>query len=54
MTTRTSLLLGMIPLGACLARVTGFGSLRPICSLRFSVVGSVAFSPRPTEEKSSP
>lgn len=54
MTTRASLLLGMIPLGACLARVTGFVSLRPACSFRFSVVSSVAFSPQPTGEKTSP
>lgn len=54
MTRRVSLLLGMIPLGACLARVTGFGSLRPARSLRFGVVNSVAFSPRPTGEKPSP
>lgn len=54
MTRRASLLLGMIPLGACLARVTGFGSLRPTCSLRLSVVGLVALSPQPTGEKSSP
>ncbi len=45
MTRRASLLLGMIPLGACLARVTGFGLLRPARLLRFSVAGSVAFSP---------
>lgn len=54
MTRRASLLLGMMPLGACLARVTGFGSLRPTRSLRFGVVGSVAFSPRPAGEESSP
>ena len=54
MTTSASFLLGMMPLGACLARVTGFGSLRPTRSLRLGVVGWVAFFPRPTGEKSSP
>jgi len=54
MTRRASFLLGMMPLGACLARVTGFGPLRPTRLLRFGVVGSVAFFQRLTGEKSSP
>ncbi len=54
MTRRASFLLGVMHLGACFARVTGSWWLRPARSLRFGVVGSVAFSTRPMGEKPSP
>lgn len=53
MTRRARPLSRMMPLGACLARVTGSGPLRPARSLRFGVADSAFFSPRPTEGKPS-
>ena len=53
MTRRPRPLLGMMPLAACLARVTGSGPLQPARSLRFGVADSALFSPRPTGGKPS-
>jgi len=54
MTRRAPPLSGMMSLGACLARVTGSGPLRPARSLGFGVANSALFSPRPTAGKPSP
>jgi hypothetical protein len=53
MTRREPPLSGMMPLGACLARVTGSEPLRAAGSLRFGVADSALFSPRPAERKPS-